>query len=104
MGGLGEKKGIACCVDDVHSFPRRMATRGSWMLHHSPLGSAEKAGGLWVLDFITSLPSRFCFFNHFLSVRIQSVLPPFNDARVRLGLLLMLLSNPLAGWDDHTGF
>lgn len=53
-----------------------MAARGSWMLRHSPLGSAEKAGGLWVLDFITSLPSRFCFFNHVLSVRIQPVLPP----------------------------
>lgn len=76
VGGLGEQKGIVCCVDDVHSFSRRKATRGSWMLRHSPLGSAEKAGGLWVLDFFTSLSSRFCFFNHVLSVRIQPVLPP----------------------------
>lgn len=49
-----------CCIMMCVNF------HGGWshmavVLHHSPLGSAEMAGGLWVLDFVMSFPSRSCF-------------------------------------------
>lgn len=38
---------------------------GHLSLHHGPLGSIGEAGGLWVLDFVTSSVRRFYCFEHF---------------------------------------
>lgn len=82
-----------CLVSMMHANFHGKWPRGSWMPHHRPLGSAEKAGGLWV--WTLSFPSRFCFFHCLSHVRIQPVLPPVQRYGVRLGPFLVLLSNPL---------
>lgn len=71
---------------------------GHLSLHPGSLGSTEEAGGLWVLDFVTSSVSRFYSFEHF----IQTPKPShcfylLGRASVRSGLFLSIAFKVFSG-------
>lgn len=68
-------------------------------LHHGPLRSAEKEGHLWVLDFVMSSASRFCFFQHVLKCQTPTSSSICLIVQCLIGASFsMLLSNRPLSW------
>lgn len=95
-------RGLVYCVDEVTLISTEDGHSGQLSRHHGPLGSAEKAGSLRVLDFVTSPPSRFYPLEHFIKTpkhqnpTIAStclVVPVFGRA-----FFSLLLSNSSLSW------
>jgi hypothetical protein len=71
VGGLGVQKGVLCWQHTLISMKVPTCRRHCFIM--VLWGSAEKADSLWVLDFVMSLPGRFCFFEHLLECQHPTI-------------------------------